>query len=130
MDRTTTNVAKTQTGFIDFVIKPTFQVSNQLLPKLSKNLENLEINKAKWVAQVEDYEERMKKGNKENDELALTSLTGVVDVTQKIDRPTVDILQRGDDVVSVKSDSESNLDVSKEGPINTSIQKPSFVANA
>ena len=40
MDRTTTNIAKSQLGFIDFVIKPTYEVAKMLMPKLDKMIEN------------------------------------------------------------------------------------------
>ena len=46
MDRRTTNIAKAQAGFIDNLIKPSFEVLELLLPKVKRNLEQMEFNKA------------------------------------------------------------------------------------
>ena len=109
MDRETTNVAKTQTGFIDFVIRPVFQVSSQLIPKITKNMEQLDINKFNWNERCDEYEEKMKNKNKENDKLALTSATGVADPT-KMDRPTVENLQNQDPVFTELGDLDSSIE--------------------
>ena len=39
MDRHTTNIAKTQLGFIDFIVSPVFQACQQFLPKMQRNFE-------------------------------------------------------------------------------------------
>ena len=45
MDRESTNLAKAQIGFIENLIKPSFEVFQMMLPNVVYNLRNLEINK-------------------------------------------------------------------------------------
>lgn len=45
MDRQTTNIASSQMGFIDFIIKPSFEVTSMLLPSLYRFNEAVENNK-------------------------------------------------------------------------------------
>lgn len=47
-DRLGTNIATAQLGFIDFVIKPTFEVFTQFLPSVQVHLDNLVMNRKKW----------------------------------------------------------------------------------
>ena len=63
-----------------------------MIPKLSQNLDQLEVNKGKWVGLVDEYEERMKKQNKENDKLALSAATGVDD-PNKTEKASVEALK-------------------------------------
>jgi hypothetical protein len=48
MDRTTVNIAKAQTGFIDFIVMPSFEILNNLFPGYTKSMENIKTNKEKW----------------------------------------------------------------------------------
>ena len=45
MDRTTTNIAKSQVGFIDFIIKPAFELAHLFLPDIYRNIEAIDENK-------------------------------------------------------------------------------------
>ena len=56
MDRYTTNIAKSKIGFIDFIIKPSFESVLILLPKINRSLQSLEINKQEWEKKIEDYQ--------------------------------------------------------------------------
>ena len=52
-DRDTTNIAKTQKGFLNFVIKPSYSLVCEVLPKLKFTLQNIDTNLGKW-AELED----------------------------------------------------------------------------
>lgn len=43
-------------GFIDFIIKPSFEVTAMLLPNLYRFNEAVENNKKQWEARVLDYD--------------------------------------------------------------------------
>jgi hypothetical protein len=60
-DRYTVNLAKSQLGFIDFVVAPLFGLIKEVLPKV--DLSNLETNKNKWKDLVDHYEEELSKIN-------------------------------------------------------------------
>jgi len=47
-DRKNTNIATAQLGFIDFVIRPTFEIWSQYLPTVKIHLDSLIQNRAKW----------------------------------------------------------------------------------
>lgn len=49
-DRVNTNIATAQLGFIDYVIKPTFEVFGEFLPSLSIHVDNLVKNRGKWAS--------------------------------------------------------------------------------
>mmetsp|Transcript_27540 Transcript_27540/g.27411 ORF Transcript_27540/g.27411 Transcript_27540/m.27411 type:complete len:143 (-) Transcript_27540:8-436(-) len=76
MDRTTTNVAKAQDGFIKNLIKPAFLILEKVLPHLSQNLKYMDENIDKWAKKVVQYsvnthshmETRKSKLHKEEDE--------------------------------------------------------------
>ena len=55
MDRTTTNIAQSQVGFIDFIQKPTFQASTLFLPEVQRCYDALEVNKASWEGLIPEY---------------------------------------------------------------------------
>jgi len=60
MDRCTVNVAKSQIGFIDFIIMPSFTAVSQVLPALEDTIiKNVEQNKALWPSKNEFFENRM-----------------------------------------------------------------------
>ncbi|EGR31348.1 hypothetical protein IMG5_112180, partial [Ichthyophthirius multifiliis] len=58
-DRYTTNVSKSQTGFIDFIVKPLFEVVAIALPDLQQYLKNFETNKQNWIELQPKYEEEL-----------------------------------------------------------------------
>ncbi len=60
-DRCTTNLAKGQQGFIDFVIKPAYTALVNVIPKVDRNLLQMEENKESWKELIPEYEERMKR---------------------------------------------------------------------
>jgi hypothetical protein len=43
-------------GFIDFIIKPAFELLLKVLPKVQKNLDNVEINKTRWASLEQEYD--------------------------------------------------------------------------
>ena len=53
-DRYTTNKAKSQIGFIDFIVEPTFDIIKQFLPNI--DVSNIELNKSKWKELIEKYD--------------------------------------------------------------------------
>lgn len=59
MDRCTTNIAESQKGFIDFIIKPSFCLMVQFLPKADGILERVELNKHEWEKRIPDYQRQM-----------------------------------------------------------------------
>lgn len=47
-DRTQVNIAKAQIGFIDVIIKPAFELLSKVLPDITDNLKNCELNRTRW----------------------------------------------------------------------------------
>ena len=60
MDRYTINIAKSQIGFIEFIVQPTFNIIYIYLPEMLKYDTNLSQNKKNWTAKIEYYEEELK----------------------------------------------------------------------
>lgn len=58
-DKYTVNMAKSQTGFIDFVVAPIFGLLKEILPKM--DISNIEINKNIWKEQIDHYEQELGK---------------------------------------------------------------------
>ena len=58
-DRYTTNTAKSQIGFIEFIVHPTFELMKQALENI--DISNLDLNKAKWKEQIEFYDKELGK---------------------------------------------------------------------
>ena len=61
MDRYTVNTSKSQMGFIDVIVQPTFEVLKSFLPQLSEFIANLEKNKEILKDKVEFYNESLSK---------------------------------------------------------------------
>ncbi|KRX06400.1 hypothetical protein PPERSA_05013 [Pseudocohnilembus persalinus] len=68
-DRYTTNMAKSQGGFIDFVVKPLYEVLANFLPEVSNILSNFENNKDNWSKLIPVYEEKLKALNDKKTEI-------------------------------------------------------------
>ena len=62
-DRHTTNFAKSQIGFLNFVISPYFNVLNKVFPKFESLCSEISTNVEIYQGKVEEFEEIMKKGN-------------------------------------------------------------------
>ena len=62
-DRANINLAKSQIGFIDFIVLPSFEVFVKFLPKVSKNVEQLKINRQKWSSLVASCKKLQDSGN-------------------------------------------------------------------
>ena len=63
-DRKTTNIGKSQIGFIDFVVFPYFDSLTKILPRMRYCIEELQANKDYWTLSVDDYEkQRLETGN-------------------------------------------------------------------
>ena len=69
MDRTTTNIAQSQTGFISFIILPSFGLMEKLLPKSKLYIDQISINKQNWEEKVADYAKRMDEEKAKNSSL-------------------------------------------------------------
>ena len=63
-DRHTVNFSDSQSGFINFVIKPYFTVVSDLIPNLKFTTEICSENVTKFVELKEEMAEEMKNGNK------------------------------------------------------------------
>ena len=62
MDRKTVNVAKSQLGFYDFVIKPSLSLASLALknnPVYLVSQQNLDINRSLWSELVLEYETKL-----------------------------------------------------------------------
>ncbi|CAD8106543.1 unnamed protein product [Paramecium sonneborni] len=55
-DRRTTNVAKSQIGFIDFMVLPYYNTLQQIIPQLAEFMEQITDNKRYWAEQIEQYQ--------------------------------------------------------------------------
>ena len=55
-DRTTSNVPKSQIGFINFVITPTFKVLTEAFPSLTYLVNNAKDNLAQWEKMLKESE--------------------------------------------------------------------------
>ena len=56
MDRVTTNIAKSQLGFIDFVQKPSWDAAVIMVPGIKPFRDALDTNRAEWERLEEEYE--------------------------------------------------------------------------
>ena len=61
MDRCTTNIAKSQIGFISFIIKPSFDIMCGFLPATYLMMEGCEHNKTEWENRIDSYQAIMEK---------------------------------------------------------------------
>ena len=59
MDRQTVNVAKAQVGYIDFIIKPSFDILSEILPMMNVAVDNAEQNKTGYAKLVDKFETQM-----------------------------------------------------------------------
>lgn len=59
-DRNTTNTAKSQIGFINVIVKPTFEVLKTFLTELHSYNANLDANQKKFEEQVDEYERKLR----------------------------------------------------------------------
>ena len=59
-DRYTTNMAKSQGGFITFLVKPVMEIISTFLPIFQPALLNLDRTKESWDSKVEEYEKRLR----------------------------------------------------------------------
>ena len=64
-DRYTTNFAKSQIGFLNFVIHPYFSILASVIPKMEILTKEITTNVEIYKTKVDEYEELMKKGNKQ-----------------------------------------------------------------
>jgi hypothetical protein len=76
-DRLTTNIARSQIGFIDGLVMPPFELIAQVLPNLGHMVDDLKANKDNWRSLFEEYDEKQKEGNPfEPHRLRLNNLSG------------------------------------------------------
>ena len=64
-DRHTTNVAKSQVGFINFVIVPYYKTLSAIFPALEFAVNQAISNKEEWATLEGEYETKMREGNKD-----------------------------------------------------------------
>ena len=62
-DRAVTNVAKSQIGFINFIVLPSFVTMIKVFPELSVCEKACESNKEEWTKLFEEYETEKESGN-------------------------------------------------------------------
>ena len=63
-DRRTTNVAKSQIGFISFVVQPYFEAIAKFIPHMQYTVDQLNSNKDQWAKHIDEYEkDREENGN-------------------------------------------------------------------
>lgn len=62
-DRTSTNFAKSQVGFINFMVAPYFEHISNLVPKLKIQVEYARLNGDKYKELIDECDLLMKKGN-------------------------------------------------------------------
>ena len=65
-DRKTTNVGKSQIGFIDFVVLPYFDALAKILPHMEYSTMQLRSNKEQWVKSVDEYEKQREQNANES----------------------------------------------------------------
>ncbi|KAL4457029.1 hypothetical protein ABPG74_014667 [Tetrahymena malaccensis] len=58
-DRYTTNIAKSQIGFIDFIVQPYFETICQFIPELLNYMPLFEQNKQEWQSYEEYYDRQL-----------------------------------------------------------------------
>ena len=63
-DRHTTNFAKSQIGFVQFMVLPYYSSISQLVPKLNGSEDVMKSNVETYKGLVDEYDEYMKDGNK------------------------------------------------------------------
>ena len=61
MDRETINIAKSQIGFIDFIIAPSWDVLTMMLPNLKPLNDKIKENKKYWEENFSVYEEKLER---------------------------------------------------------------------
>ena len=59
MDRYTVNIARSQMGFLDYIVTPAYTALKDMLPAAQRNIDNIESNKEKWKALIDVFEEKM-----------------------------------------------------------------------
>lgn len=59
-DRFTMNTAKSQVGFIDVIVWPTFETLKVEFPAVMENCTNLQDNRAKWEKRKDKYDEELR----------------------------------------------------------------------
>ena len=62
-DRCETNTAKSQQGFIDFIVKPLFELMANVIPELSIFMVGFENNKEKWAELISKYDSELSNNN-------------------------------------------------------------------
>ena len=55
-DRKTTNIAKSQIGYINFIKLPSYATIIKVFPNLQVNLDAMETNKEEWTKLFDEYE--------------------------------------------------------------------------
>jgi len=60
-DRYTTNTAKSQGGFINFVVKPLYELIGNFLPEITPYMQNFTDNAERWNKLIPEYEEKLSK---------------------------------------------------------------------
>jgi hypothetical protein len=59
MDRYTVNTAKSQSGFIQNLVIPLYDLIKTMLPETAEALQNLEVNKKIWDGRVAEFDEKL-----------------------------------------------------------------------
>ena len=65
MDRSTTNIAKAQLGFIDVIVLPSYEAFVNFIKIANKNIKNMKKNREIWASRVDEYQKKMQEGLKQ-----------------------------------------------------------------
>ncbi|KAL4460858.1 hypothetical protein ABPG74_016330 [Tetrahymena malaccensis] len=60
-DRYTTNTAKSQVGFIDFIVKPLYEIICNFLPELKNYMQQIDSNKQRWNELIPFYDQDLER---------------------------------------------------------------------
>ena len=116
MDRATVNIAKSQQGFIDFIVFPTFNPYVGVVEKASVITDMIQSNKETWVTKIEEYEAK----KIENEHLVQEMLEKEVEdedqsegerksfLTPKVDAPVSDSKDPKDSTIVERRTSKTN----------------------
>ena len=115
MDRVTTNIASSQIGFIDFIIKPSFEVAGMLLPNIYRLNEGVENNKKEWEKRITEYIPE-KKNNIKGKRPSKTSDQAKQVAKLQFDVPVDNKKTDSEDIASLVSSSRSSGSRAKNAP--------------
>ena len=64
-DRNAVNIAKSQVGYLNFVIEPYYKTLSAIFPKMEYTLDEIDGNREYWKEKGDEYEKLKEEGNSE-----------------------------------------------------------------